>query len=392
MICAVAGLMLAAPRGRPAGAQGGPGDEGFTVRAVVPRYLVAGGEAVDAGAQVLSPGGVPAPDGTQVVFTANLGLTLDPVRAPTRGGVASTRLHPSVEAGFAQVDAAVGSARGQAVVWVRPGPAAAVTSLTAAPGAVEAHGSTMITARLADAFGNPADGDAVRWSATGGRLDAEAGFVERGVATVRFVAAGPGTARVTAAAGTAAAAVGIPVRPGRRPEALLLPRLMGRRVPHGCVNVLSALPVPGAGALDGRWGGWTAAPGDGGADIVAAPELGGGAVRLWSRAGRAPAQVSQTVDVLPGASGGSLRLWVRGAASGAARLRVEVWSTVQVGQTVTRAPLLVVPLETSRDWRLETLPLPVAPAATTRVVFSPRVDEGEAVADVGRPRLEVCWP
>lgn len=204
-----------------AGALAGPVPDGRSAQAsgpaaidlVVPRYLVAGGAPGAVVAQVRDAEGAPVADGITVTFTASLGVVVSPIAIATEGGEAVTAALPATMAGFALITARAGDARDDQLLWVRPGPAAEIASLLAAPSEVPFAGTADVVLRARDAYGQAAEGDAVDWSVHGGTLFAVEARVAGGAAHASVVAA-PGAERmvVDVAVGGARGRLVIPVR------------------------------------------------------------------------------------------------------------------------------------------------------------------------------------
>jgi hypothetical protein len=366
---------------------------------VVPRYLVAGGEPAEVLAQVLDAEGNPAPDGTVVSFVATLGLSFQPGQATTVDGIAATSLAPDTEAGFARIDAVSGALRRDLVLWVRPGPATHVLWLRSEPPALAPGTRSQVVARLTDAYGNPAEGDRVRWSADGGTVSPGEGRILHGQAETSFEAGPlPGSAWVRLESAGPTARVAIPVRGPLDRSAMTahlhLPWLeKPRPARRGCQDVLA-----GGSFEEGRAGGdlpdeWQAEPGDGRVSLTdEMPAEGALALRLAAEGAPAAGPVvRQRVAAVPPATNGLVRLWLRGRPLGA-ELRLALWATADLGGAPTRVPLLVAHLTADEaDWTLHTLALPAVPtgALTAELSVVPPAD-GSATVDVDAVRLELC--
>jgi len=207
-------LALAASAWRAPGGEAAVASGPALIDLIVPQHLVAGGAPGIVVAQVRDADGAPVADGITVTFTASLGVVMAPVTAATEGGLAVTTAHPSHMAGFAQITARAGDARDDQLLYVRPGPAAVVATLLALPDRVPFAGTAEITLRAEDAFGQPAEGDAVAWSIDGGTLSNADARLATGAARATAGAA-PGATRmvVGVAVGNARGTLVIPVLP-----------------------------------------------------------------------------------------------------------------------------------------------------------------------------------
>jgi hypothetical protein len=365
---------------------------------VTPRYLTAGGAADVLAAQVRDGDGQPVADGTAVAFAASLGIVVTPPVATTRDGWAVASMAPATESGFAQIDAVANGGRAEVILWVRPAPAAVLAELAATPKQLTAGGRSVVTARVMDAFGNPAEGDVVHWEAAGGTLAAAQARVDHGRLRAEFTAGpAPGPAWVQVTAGTAGDRVALDVvdaGPSRPPLPVWLPLVMGDlRRPGTCGDVL----VNGSFELDADGDGvpepWLPVPGAGTvARDDADPVAGTHALRLVGDTASPPPALRQAVTVEPGARDGQLWLWARGAAAGGG-LRVSVWTTVLVGATPTRAPVLIQRVVLPEpDWLLLAFRLPAPPSGATSIELSPWSDGAAApVVALDDVQLNVCW-
>jgi hypothetical protein len=374
-----------------------PAAGAWHVAVVVPRFLTAGGAPATVAAQVRDGAGGPAPDGTPVTFVANLGLVVTPARAVTVGGVAMASMAPATESGFAQIDAQAGTDRGQALMWVRPGPASRVLGLDAQPTQLVVLGQAALTARLTDDWGNPAEGDAVDWTATGGTVAPATGRVDHGVTQALFAAgpsAGPASVHLSAAGATARVALRVddpvPTPPGRP---VWLPiALEGLARAGACEDVLSngSFEVDADG--DGLPDGWSVAPGNGAVSDAAPDALEGlRAVQLSGAPDGVPPVLRQSITVAPGATTAELWLWARGSAPDTG-VRLAVWSTVPLGQTVARAPLLVTQAAVPEPvWVRLAFRLPLPPTGATDMDLAPWSSTGAAtMVAVDALQLRVC--
>jgi uncharacterized repeat protein (TIGR01451 family) len=385
-------------RPRPAARAADAAEPTWTVNLIVPGYVVAGDAEAAVSAQVLGADGAAAPDGTPVTFLASLGLRFDPVTVPTQAGLATTALRVGTEAGIARLDASTGDSRGTVLLWVRPGPAARVAFLTSQPGRLLPGEQATITAHVRDRFGNPADGDAVRWHTQGGVVSPADTWVDRGIArTVLQAGRAAGTATVTVASGAAAGQIGVPIGPPVPAAGLLLPLALrpgpGAAVGgRGCRDLLANGSFETDADGDGQADTWSSPAGGSGLIEPAAPPDGRRAVRLSATAGRPAATLVQATTVPPGGAQAVLRMWTRSAAAGST-LRVAVWSEVDLGHGPVRTPVLVQRrgLELT-DWAPWVLPLPVAPSGETTVELSARADEGQmSTIELDAVHFEACW-
>jgi hypothetical protein len=355
----------------------------LTVSVIVPRFLTAGGPPAEASAQVRTAANHPVPDGTPVRFSASLGVTFSPIEVRTSGGVASSTVFAGAESGFARVDATTAGGRGHATLWVRPGPAARA-ELTASPVRTAPGGRVSVGALVTDQYGNAADGDAVVWTAEGGRVEPVQSHVERGRAATTLVAGAGPSATVRLAGAGLNAAVMVPIDVLERPTTLYLPSVEARST--GCANVLANSTFQQDRDSDGAPDSWSVEPGAGGAERVVAQGRPGWAVRLTgTEAGPAP-EISQRTGRVPRApSTAALRVWLRSGVTGSVRL--DAWSTADIGGRQVWAPFLVESLEAADAWQLHVLALPLPPVDDAEV--SVRL-QGEGTADLTGLELIVC--
>jgi len=177
-----------------------------TVTVRGPERLTVGGATGKVTARVTDRFGNPVANGTSVFFTADLG-TVNPAVAQTRNGVAETTLTSSPRAGLATVRAISTGDRG-GLVYVRftAGPPTGLAVAASKPRLVVGGDTAVITATLADQFGNGAPDELVRFDSSLGLLSTTAARtgplgtvtttlrsnVLTGVATVRAIS-GPFT-------------------------------------------------------------------------------------------------------------------------------------------------------------------------------------------------------
>jgi len=171
-------------------------------------------------ATVTAAGGVPAADGTAVVFATTAG-TVVPAQATTVGGVATTTLTSGASAATAAVTATSGGKTGSVNVTFVAGSAGSATiTLAAGPSTIQVVGSggaqtqSTITATCRDGLGNLATGGTVAFTSSIGSIIGTAAIGANGIATTTFSSATIGTATVTAQWSGAQDTVEVDITPG----------------------------------------------------------------------------------------------------------------------------------------------------------------------------------
>ena len=152
-------------------------------------------------ARILTTQGQPAPDGTTVTFATTLG-TVNPLTAPTAGGVATTTFSAGVASGTAIVTATSGSVGGDNGLRIAVGVAAvARLQVTATPPAIPFGGGTsLISAVAIDASNNPLVGIPVTFATTAGTIVAPTNVKTdpKGIAETTLTASQRATITITA--------------------------------------------------------------------------------------------------------------------------------------------------------------------------------------------------
>ena len=251
-------------------------------------------------------------DGTTVTFGTSLG-SVSPTSAPTLGGQAQSVLTSGTVAGTATVSAVAGAASDTAAVAFEPG-SAAVIGLVAESAEMVADGvsTSVVTATLADAFGNPvADGTIVHFDATLGSVVPISGTTEAGAVSTTFRAGlVVGVAQVGAWSGGAVGQVGINLTPGPLASLVLTADPDTILADHQSTSVVvtHALDAWGRGVVDGTpiWF-WST---NGNIDPAAGHTLGGWFTNTlesgWTvglatiTAHNGPVQGTTSVDIVPG--------------------------------------------------------------------------------------------
>lgn len=147
--------------------------------------------------------GAPAPDGTSILFSTDLGTIL-PSQAQTAGGTAYAQFIPGELAGQARIKVQAGALTEYITVTVQPGPPAELQLALAKEVISAGIPSVPLTVTVRDAAGNPVqDGTAVQLSAQRGSVMPALAYTYRGSVNSVYqppTAAGPDqiTAQVTA--------------------------------------------------------------------------------------------------------------------------------------------------------------------------------------------------
>jgi hypothetical protein len=253
-----------------------------------------------------------------------------------------------------------------------------------------------VRAQLTDAYGNAAEGDAVRWSSSGGLVEPVEGRVVRGEAEARFTAGlvpGPAWVRLTSDGPASRVAIQITGQLDRSQltHTVLLPYASRWAVrPRGCRDVVENGSFEGASA-SGEPTGW-----DWPAQMGGVLRLSGdGAegkhfVRFGADSDAAP-PIAQEAWIADGATSAELRLWVRGGGPGAG-LRLTVRSLVELGAGPVRAPILSRRVAVDDvGWDLVAVELPIAPLGmTTLEISSYGGEHATADVDLDAVSLAVC--
>ena len=162
-------------------------------------------------AHITDANGNPVSDET-VTFATSLGTVAPETATTNEDGVATTTLTAATAAGTAIVNAIANAASGSTEVQFVAGSADDVT-VTADPATLTADGSStsIITARVTDANGNPLAGESVNFETTLGTINpATATTDENGVAMATLTAGTTaGTATVNATAGSASGSTAV---------------------------------------------------------------------------------------------------------------------------------------------------------------------------------------
>jgi hypothetical protein len=196
-------------------------------------------------ATVLEPSGTPVQNGTTVTFTTNLG-TISPVDARTLNGVATAQFLGNGQSGKATITAISGGAASDPLELSVGAAAAGRVSVTANPTSVSsAGGTTVITAAVVDASGNPLGGVPVTFSTTAGAFTAAVVNTDSaGIARTNLTTNSPASVTATAG-GTTSTAVSITV--AARP-AVTIGLASGSASPSvGTVTTLSISVTPATG-------------------------------------------------------------------------------------------------------------------------------------------------
>jgi uncharacterized repeat protein (TIGR01451 family) len=203
----------------------------FTVTLTAPERLMVGGTTGPVLARVVDRAGRPAPDGTRVYFSTDLG-SVTPISATTRGGVARVTFVTGTQSGIAAVRAETQEERGAtAFVRVVAGPPQRLELVSERPWLHVGGDRTVVTATLSDAFNNPNVGEPIRLSTSRGGFDTrppsdsfQAFTGLTGQVTGTLVSGAlMGEAIVSAQHGMLLKRIAVPFRPG--PPALLSIRL-----------------------------------------------------------------------------------------------------------------------------------------------------------------------
>ncbi len=199
--------------------------------------------------------GTPAPDGTAITFSTDLGTIL-PAEARTAGGTASAQFIPGETAGQAHITVQAGALTEQITVTVQPGPPAELQLALEKEVITAGTPAVPITVTVRDAAGNPVqDGTAVRFSAQRGNVMPALAYTYRGIVNSIYqppTAAGPDQITAQVSAGISqTAAVHIDPGPPARLRWSFEPAFLhagGVQIPFS-VQVLDAFDNPVADGL-----------------------------------------------------------------------------------------------------------------------------------------------
>ena len=195
-------------------------------------------------ATVLEASGTPVHNGTSVVFSTNLGA-LSPTEARTVAGIATVQFLGNGQSGKATIKAISGGASSEAIEINVGAAAAGRVTLNATPASVPAAGgTTVITAFVADASGNPLGSVPVTFATTAGNFTAAVVNTDSG-GIARTTLSTTQQASVTATAGgttSTALVVTVAVRPT---VSITVPS--GTTQAEGTITVFTVTVTPATG-------------------------------------------------------------------------------------------------------------------------------------------------